>query len=68
VVLNKDNTVWLEGARPAKTCISPSFMGMRLLSRMTHSFASLKNSKIQQNNFFILKIRERVRQTHFWQQ
>jgi hypothetical protein len=26
-VLNKDLTVWLDGARPANTCIPPSFLG-----------------------------------------
>jgi hypothetical protein len=25
--LGKDPTVWLDGARPAKTCIPPSFQG-----------------------------------------
>ncbi len=26
-VLNKDPTIWLDGARPANTCIPPSFPG-----------------------------------------
>jgi hypothetical protein len=26
-VLDKDPTVWLDGARPANTCLSPSFVG-----------------------------------------
>jgi hypothetical protein len=30
--LNKDPIVWLDGARPANTCIPPSSQGMRLHS------------------------------------
>jgi hypothetical protein len=27
IILNKDTTAWLDGARPANTCILPSFPG-----------------------------------------
>jgi hypothetical protein len=47
-VLNKDPTVWLDGARPANTCITPSFLGnapAQLCSVPTpkNTFASIKN-------------------------
>jgi hypothetical protein len=46
--LKKDPTVWLDGAKPANTCITPSFLGnvpAQLCSVPTpkNTFASIKN-------------------------
>jgi len=47
-VLNKHPSVWLNAAKPANTCIPPSFLGTRLTSpQYTHPknmFQSTKNS------------------------
>jgi hypothetical protein len=45
--LNKDPTVWLDGARPVNTCIPPSFeenMPMQLqgVPRLKNTFTSIK--------------------------
>ncbi len=70
--LKKDLTVGLDGARPANTCIPPSFRGnghVQLCSipAPKNTFASIKKSSkslfYKQN-----KDRERVWQTHLWQQ
>jgi hypothetical protein len=46
-VLNKDPSVWLDAAKPANTCIPPSFLGTRLAAaHYTHPknmFQSTKN-------------------------
>jgi hypothetical protein len=39
-ILKDDPTVWLGGARPANTCITPSFLGM-----CPHSFMEYPQTK-----------------------
>ncbi len=60
VVLNKDHTVRLDGARPANICIPTSFLRnvpaqLRGIPIPKNTFASKKNFKIWSNHFFILK-------------
>jgi len=62
---NKDPTVWLDGARPANTCISPSFLGnvpaqLHSLPTPKIHLQEKKLAKFGKITFFILKIRERV--------
>jgi hypothetical protein len=43
-VLNKDQTIWLDGAKPANTCIPPSFLGNApALPTPKNTFTSIKN-------------------------
>ncbi len=65
--LNKDPTVWLDGARPANTCAPSSFLGECTcatvwLTHLKNMFASIEiSAKFGKNNFILfLKIRERV--------
>jgi len=51
-ILNKDITVWLDGARPAKTRIPSSFLGNAVLqpNGMTttkNTFASIKSKHLK---------------------
>ncbi len=49
MVLSKDPIVWLDGARPAKTCIPPSFL--RNMPMQTHSVPAPKNTFASTNKF-----------------
>jgi hypothetical protein len=43
-VLNKDQTVWLDGVKLANTCIPPSFLGNApALPSPKNTFTSIKN-------------------------
>ncbi len=44
-VPNKDPTVWLDGARPANTCIPPSFPGN--LPMQPHNNIPTPNAQLQ---------------------
>jgi hypothetical protein len=45
-VLNMDPTLWVDGARPANTCIPPSFLGEHACAAAwrTHPQKYIKNS------------------------
>jgi hypothetical protein len=71
-VLNKDPTIWLDGARPVNTCIPPFFPGnvpAEPHSNRTpkNTFGSLTIIKFGEITFPIKRIRERVWLTYFGQ-
>jgi hypothetical protein len=75
--LNKDPIFWIDGARPVNTCILLYFPGNVPPCTWTAAWCNhpqkyickyKKWVKFSEISFFKLKIRERVWQTHFWQE
>ncbi len=71
-VLNKDLAVWLDAARPANTCIPPSFLWnawMELRIIMPHPKVCLQKliiCQFQWNDFFILNIQKKCMANSHW--
>ncbi len=74
-VLNKNQTIWLDAARPCSTHIPPLFpwntpMQLHSIPTPRNTFASIeKLTKFVEITYLIkTSVRERVQQTHFRQQ